>query len=104
MLGGPLGFSYVIFHPCLFEQISLHSENGETPADGLHDRRFAPILKTKFPGVAKALKPLANLYVDAAGYRKMGLRYDDLIVEEREDVQKVSCEPDCHSDLSGRVY
>lgn len=48
------------------------------------------MLKTKFPGVAKALKPLAEFYVNAAGYRKMGLRYDDLIVEERPDVQKVS--------------
>jgi len=58
MLGGPLGFS------------------------------LAPVLKSKFPGIAKALKPLANFYVNAAGYRKMGLKYDDLIVEERPDVQK----------------
>jgi hypothetical protein len=48
------------------------------------------VLKSKFPGVAKALKPLAEFYVNAAGSRKMGLRYDDLIVEERPDVQKVS--------------
>jgi len=34
------------------------------------------------------LKPFANAYANAAGYRKMGLRYDDLIMEEREDVQK----------------
>ena len=38
----------------------------------------------------KALKPLANYYAKACGYRKVGLRYDDLLIEEREDMQKVS--------------
>jgi len=38
--------------------------------------------------VYKALKPIANFYANLAGYRKMGLKYDDLIIEEREDVQK----------------
>lgn len=37
----------------------------------------------------KSLKPLANAYAHITGYRQHGLRYDDLIIEEREDVQKV---------------
>jgi ubiquinol-cytochrome c reductase subunit 7 len=35
------------------------------------------------------VKPMAEAYARAAGYRNMGLRYDDLIQEERDDVQKV---------------
>lgn len=42
------------------------------------------------PGLAKMLKPVASAYTHIAGYRQMGLKYDDLIIEEREDVQKVS--------------
>jgi len=34
------------------------------------------------------LKPVAIWYSGLAGYRKMGLKYDDLLVEEREDVQR----------------
>ncbi|KAL3424460.1 ubiquinol-cytochrome C reductase complex 14kD subunit [Phlyctema vagabunda] len=34
----------------------------------------------------KALTPLANWYANAAGYRKLGLRADDLIPEESEVV------------------
>ncbi|KAJ3476094.1 hypothetical protein NLI96_g11398 [Meripilus lineatus] len=34
------------------------------------------------------IKPFANWYVNLSGYRKMGLRYDDLLVEERDDVQR----------------
>jgi hypothetical protein len=40
-------------------------------------------------GLYKSLKPLANAYAQITGYRQHGLRYDDLIIEEREDVQKV---------------
>lgn len=29
------------------------------------------------------------MLVKASGYRAMGLKYDDLLMEEREDVQKV---------------
>jgi hypothetical protein len=36
------------------------------------------------------LKPVASAYTHLAGYRQMGLKYDDLIIEEREDVQKVN--------------
>ena len=32
----------------------------------------------KNPGLHKFIKPWANLFVNAAGYRKVGLRYDDL--------------------------
>ncbi|PHH61251.1 hypothetical protein CDD81_629 [Ophiocordyceps australis] len=39
------------------------------------------------PWLAKMLKPVAHWYADAAGYRKLGLRYDDLLEEEREAVQ-----------------
>lgn len=39
------------------------------------------------------LKPLANAYVNAAGYRRVGLKYDDLIPEERIDVAKVGLLP-----------
>ncbi|KAI7878301.1 14 kDa subunit of cytochrome bd ubiquinol oxidase [Lichtheimia hyalospora FSU 10163] len=34
------------------------------------------------------LTPVANVYANAAGYRKIGLRYDDLISEENELVQE----------------
>lgn len=52
-------------------------------------------------GMYKALKPLANAYAQITGHRQHGLRYDDLIIEEREDVTKVSyisflCDP-CQS-------
>ncbi|KAL1930329.1 hypothetical protein VTP01DRAFT_10491 [Rhizomucor pusillus] len=34
------------------------------------------------------LKPAAGLYANAAGYRQIGLRYDDLVAEESELVQE----------------
>jgi hypothetical protein len=48
------------------------------------------MLKKHVPGLAKLLKPVAAAYTHVAGYRQMGLKYDDLLMEEREDVQKVS--------------
>ncbi|KAK3186877.1 Cytochrome b-c1 complex subunit 7 [Lecanicillium sp. MT-2017a] len=39
------------------------------------------------PWLTKMLKPAASWYADAAGYRKLGLRYDDLLEEENESVQ-----------------
>ncbi|PHH77342.1 hypothetical protein CDD80_713 [Ophiocordyceps camponoti-rufipedis] len=39
------------------------------------------------PWLHKMIMPLANWYANAAGYRKLGLRYDDLLEEEREAVQ-----------------
>ncbi|KAM3072279.1 Cytochrome b-c1 complex subunit 7, mitochondrial [Clarireedia jacksonii] len=46
---------------------------------------FATFAK-KTPWLHKILKPMASWYVDAAGYRKLGLRADDLIPEESEIV------------------
>ncbi|PGH22931.1 hypothetical protein AJ80_02980 [Polytolypa hystricis UAMH7299] len=39
------------------------------------------------PWLKRMVMPLANWYTDAAGYRKMGLRHDDLIPEENDVVQ-----------------
>ncbi|RDW91397.1 cytochrome b-c1 complex subunit 7 [Coleophoma crateriformis] len=41
---------------------------------------------TKRPWLKKMMMPLANWYANAAGYRKLGLRADDLIPEESETV------------------
>jgi ubiquinol-cytochrome c reductase subunit 7 len=38
--------------------------------------------------LSKWLKPVATWYANLAGYRKVGLVYDDLLVEERPDVQR----------------
>ncbi|TVY19111.1 Cytochrome b-c1 complex subunit 7 [Lachnellula arida] len=40
----------------------------------------------KRPWLTKLVKPIAAWYADAAGYRKLGLRADDLIPEESENV------------------
>ncbi|KAI0509428.1 cytochrome b-c1 complex subunit 7 [Xylaria bambusicola] len=40
----------------------------------------------KRPWLRNLLTPLAGWYSNAAGYRQLGLRADDLIVEENEDV------------------
>lgn len=58
-------------------------------ADDLCSSSFAPQLKAVAPGLFESLRPLANMLVKASGYRAMGLKYDDLLMEEREDVQKV---------------
>ncbi|EJD42008.1 14 kDa subunit of cytochrome bd ubiquinol oxidase [Auricularia subglabra TFB-10046 SS5] len=42
----------------------------------------------KRPGLLRALKPISGWYVQQAGWRKVGLLYDDLIVEENDTVQK----------------
>ncbi|PLN75809.1 ubiquinol-cytochrome c reductase complex 14 kDa protein [Aspergillus taichungensis] len=42
----------------------------------------------KRPMLKRWMMPIANWYTDAAGYRKLGLRADDLIPEESETVQK----------------
>jgi len=38
--------------------------------------------------LSKWIKPIAGWYADTAGYRKYGFKYDDLLVEERDDVQR----------------
>ncbi|KAK7532412.1 cytochrome b-c1 complex subunit 7 [Phyllosticta citribraziliensis] len=42
----------------------------------------------KRPWLRRWMTPLANWYTDLAGYRKIGLRADDLIPEENEVVLK----------------
>ncbi|KAH9951365.1 ubiquinol-cytochrome-c reductase complex subunit 6 [Amylocystis lapponica] len=34
------------------------------------------------------VKPVADWYADLSGYRKVGYKYDDLLPEERDDVQR----------------
>jgi len=38
--------------------------------------------------LSRWLKPVSICYANLAGYRRIGLKYDDLLVEERDDVQK----------------
>ncbi|KAJ5712760.1 uncharacterized protein N7483_012071 [Penicillium malachiteum] len=42
----------------------------------------------KRPLLKRWMTPIANWYTDAAGYRRLGLKFDDLIPEESEVVQK----------------
>ncbi|OQE28235.1 hypothetical protein PENFLA_c005G02208 [Penicillium flavigenum] len=42
----------------------------------------------KRPWLKSWLTPLSHWYTDAAGYRRLGLKFDDLIPEESENVQK----------------
>ncbi|KAL2852796.1 cytochrome b-c1 complex subunit 7 [Aspergillus pseudoustus] len=41
----------------------------------------------KRPWLKRWMQPIASWYVDAAGYRRLGLRADDLIPEENDTVQ-----------------
>ncbi|KAF2864130.1 14 kDa subunit of cytochrome bd ubiquinol oxidase [Piedraia hortae CBS 480.64] len=41
----------------------------------------------KRPWLMRWMKPMASWYNDLAGYRKLGLKADDLIIEENETVQ-----------------
>ncbi|KAK9467394.1 ubiquinol-cytochrome C reductase complex 14kD subunit-domain-containing protein [Lipomyces arxii] len=49
---------------------------------------MAKYVMTNSPTLTKIILPLANFLVETNGYRKMGLRYDDLIAEENPIVQK----------------
>jgi hypothetical protein len=40
------------------------------------------------------LKPVAAAYTHLAGYRQLGLKYDDILIEENPEVQKVSVRAD----------
>ncbi|KAJ5113452.1 hypothetical protein N7478_006851 [Penicillium angulare] len=42
----------------------------------------------KRPWLKRWMTPIANWYTDAAGYRRLGLKFDDLIPEESETVQQ----------------
>ncbi|KAF1955521.1 14 kDa subunit of cytochrome bd ubiquinol oxidase [Byssothecium circinans] len=46
---------------------------------------LAPFI-LKRPWLQKWVKPLANWYTNAAGYRQLGLKADDLIPEENDTV------------------
>ncbi|KAI0078158.1 ubiquinol-cytochrome-c reductase complex subunit 6 [Panus rudis PR-1116 ss-1] len=48
---------------------------------------LAPAIRSS-KTLSRWIKPFANFYINLSGYRKVGLRYDDLLVEEREDVQR----------------
>ncbi|KAF7547275.1 hypothetical protein G7Z17_g7849 [Cylindrodendrum hubeiense] len=48
---------------------------------------LAPFILRR-PWLARLLKPAATWYVGAAGYRQLGLRYDDLLEEENDAAQK----------------
>ncbi|KAJ9297895.1 hypothetical protein DTO271G3_4116 [Paecilomyces variotii] len=41
----------------------------------------------KRPALTRFLMPIAEWYTNAAGYRRLGLKFDDLIPEESESVQ-----------------
>ncbi|EPE35970.1 14 kDa protein of cytochrome bc1 complex (Ubiquinol-cytochrome c reductase) [Glarea lozoyensis ATCC 20868] len=41
---------------------------------------------SKRPWLMRIMKPISNWYCNAAGYRALGLRADDLIPEESEEV------------------
>ncbi|PSN63883.1 14 kDa subunit of cytochrome bd ubiquinol oxidase [Corynespora cassiicola Philippines] len=47
---------------------------------------LAPYI-VKRPWLLKWMKPLSNWYCNAAGYRQLGLKADDLIPEENDTVQ-----------------
>jgi len=38
--------------------------------------------------LSRWIKPVATWYANLAGYRSMGFKYDDLLVEENPDVQR----------------
>ncbi|KAG6884940.1 hypothetical protein C0993_007122 [Termitomyces sp. T159_Od127] len=48
---------------------------------------LAPCIKSS-KTLSRLIKPIANWYANASGYRKYGFKYDDLLVEERDDVQR----------------
>jgi len=48
---------------------------------------LAPYVRAS-KSLSRWIQPVATWYADLAGYRRMGLKYDDLILEERDDVQK----------------
>jgi len=65
---------------------------------------FAPYVKSSRT-LSKWITPFAQWYVNVAGYRKVGLRYDDLLVEERPDVQRALTRltPREHYDRAWRI-
>ncbi|KAK9475137.1 ubiquinol-cytochrome c reductase complex 14 kDa protein [Dipodascopsis tothii] len=56
-------------------------------ATSIQATQIAKYIKSK-PALAKLLTPVAGALQSANGYRKMGLKFDDLIAEESPVVQK----------------
>lgn len=56
---------------------------------GLSGLSVANYIKTS-PLLMRFLRPVSNAYANSAGYRRLGLKYDDLLIEENETAQKVS--------------
>lgn len=50
---------------------------------------FASTVKSS-RGLYRFVKPIADRYASLAGYRAHGLKYDDILIEETNTVQKVS--------------
>lgn len=48
---------------------------------------LAKMLKSS-PAAMRLLRPISAAFANASGHRQMGLRYDDIIPEERDNVQK----------------
>ncbi|KAH6627151.1 cytochrome b-c1 complex subunit 7 [Chaetomium sp. MPI-SDFR-AT-0129] len=55
------------------------------------------------PWLKQLLTPLASWYANAAGYRQMGLKADDLLSEENEDVLKAISRLDAKENYD-RIY
>ncbi|VDB97657.1 unnamed protein product [Peniophora sp. CBMAI 1063] len=49
---------------------------------------LAPYIMKNMPSLAKSLTGVGATYANVAGWRKWGLKYDDLLVEEIPTVQK----------------
>ncbi|PBK77923.1 probable ubiquinol--cytochrome-c reductase [Armillaria ostoyae] len=48
---------------------------------------LAPYVRSS-KALSKWLTPFASWYNETAGYKKYGFKYDDLLIEERDDVQR----------------
>ncbi|KAG0244949.1 ubiquinol-cytochrome c reductase complex 14 kDa protein [Mortierella sp. GBAus27b] len=52
---------------------------------------------------SKALQPVANAFINASGYRKLGLRYDDILREETDVIREaINRLPE--EEVYGRVF
>merc|ERR1711900_77685 len=59
---------------------------GTTASATMSGPSLAPYVLRR-PWLKRWMMPLANWYADASGYRRLGLRADDLIPEENDTVQ-----------------
>ncbi|KAL9714843.1 Cytochrome b-c1 complex subunit 7, mitochondrial [Leucoagaricus gongylophorus] len=48
---------------------------------------LAPYIRSS-KTLSSYIQPIANWYVNVSGYRKYGFKYDDLLVEENDQVQR----------------